>query len=158
MKLTYDQNELFEEILFERGYKRNGHPFHGHGDFEFYRNLIKTERSALCVCIRFYDSSRYANLIPFKDKFHLGFEVTIMVNDNTNPTELKLPFYGDEDKSIFCDYDPNAEQGYWYTEREVSKTEINRLLDSYEDTAYKFKEFYDARLKDTVMNGNFRDK
>lgn len=159
MKMTKEQFDQFEEVLRERKYKKGNYPYKC--DFEWFNNIIKeynedTDKSfALCVVFRFWDFSKYDNFSP-KD-FLISFDVEIIINDNTIPTSLQNSFFGHAaGNELFSNFNRNAEkEGEWYTVRNASKEEINDYIAAIEETAYKFKTFYDEHLKEVVFK-NFR--
>lgn len=159
MKMTKQQLEQFEEVLKERKYKKENLPYKG--DLEWFNNIIKTyddeadKSFALCISFRFWDFSKYENY--YIKKFPIEFEVEIVINDNTITTYLNSDFFGKgHGIELFTDNNPDSEGEYdWYIERNASKEEINDYIAALEETAYKFKSFYDENLKEVVFK-NFR--
>lgn len=160
MKMTKQQLEQFKEVLKERKYKYQYYSYKG--DFEWFNNIIKTydeetdKNFALCIVFRFWDFSKFPNYQP--DEFHISFDVEIVINDNTVPTYLQSSFFGQGlGNELFSNFNPNAgeEVGEWYTVRNASKEEISDYIAAIEETAYKFKAFYDEHLKEVVFK-NFR--
>lgn len=161
MKMTKEQLEQFEEVLRERKYKKQNYSHKG--DFEWFNNIIKTydeetdKSFALCVAFRFWDFSKYENFQP--EEFPISFDVEIVINDNTIPAYLHHSFFGQGyGNELFSNFNPDADdkdEGKWYTVRNASKEEINDYIAAIEETAYKFKAFYDEHLKEVVFK-NFR--
>lgn len=159
MKMTKEQLLQVEEVLKERKYKKENLPYKG--DFEYFNNIIKTydentdKSFALCIAFRFWDFSKYENY--YIKKFPIEFEVEIVINDNTITTYLNSDFFGKGNgDELFTDNNPDSEGDYdWYIERNASKEEINDYIAAIEETAYKFKAFYDEHLKEVVFK-NFR--
>lgn len=152
MKMTKQQLEQFEEVLIERGYKYSSSV---KSNFEWFNNIIKEEDFKLCVVFHFFDIALYENN-PLNN-FPFNFTAEIVINDNTIPTYMNLPFFGHAaGNELFSDFNRNAEkEGEWYTVRNASKEEINDYIAAIEETAYKFKAFYDEHLKEMVFK-NFR--
>ena len=152
MKMTKEQLRQFEEVLIKRGYKYSGSV---KANFEWFNNIIKEEDFKLCVVFYFFDIAIYENNPLYQ--FPFNFHNEVVINDNTIPTYLNLPFFGHAaGNELFSNFNRNAEkEGEWYTVRNAGKDEINDYIAAIEETAYKFNAFYHEHLKEVVFK-NFR--
>ena len=154
MKLSKIQLNRLENILKERGYRRDN-VAQSNEDFSYYKTIHKQKdddeetRYAVIVSLPFWDFSKYDRYQP--KNFPIGFAGYVMTVDDTRGTDFRYHYLEDEADSIFSTFNPNGKDFEWYEERTPSDEEINSLIDNLEDIAMETSEFYIKTLREKLF-------